>query len=87
MVQAQSHWRGMPPILLLDEVVAHLDPNRRDALFDAMMSLRLHVWMTGTQPECFSRILPHAQHLVVSHGAVKQPATCEAGALVCSPAE
>jgi hypothetical protein len=38
---------GITPLLLLDEVVAHLDPGRRAALFDELANLGAQVWMTG----------------------------------------
>ena len=41
---------GFAPILLLDEVAAHLDPARRAALFDALSQLGAQVWMTGADP-------------------------------------
>lgn len=47
--------RGQPPILLLDEVAAHLDPARRAALFDRL-SNHAQVWMTGTEPALFAAI-------------------------------
>jgi DNA replication and repair protein RecF len=47
--------RGQPPILLLDEVAAHLDPARRAALFDRL-SGHAQVWMTGTEPALFAAI-------------------------------
>ncbi len=47
--------RGMAPILLLDEVAAHLDPARRAALFDRLDG-RGQVWMTGTEPALFKPI-------------------------------
>lgn len=45
--------RGAAPLLLLDEVAAHLDPNRRAALFDRLAG-RGQVWMTGTEPALFA---------------------------------
>lgn len=42
------------PILLLDEVAAHLDPRRRAALFAALNDLGTQCWMTGTDPELFA---------------------------------
>lgn len=42
------------PILLLDEVVAHLDEKRRTALFQALLTLKMQVWMTGTDVDLFS---------------------------------
>ena len=45
--------RGMPPVLLLDEVAAHLDPDRRAALF-ARLAGAGQVWMTGTERALFA---------------------------------
>ncbi len=47
--------RAQPPILLLDEVAAHLDPDRRAALFDRLAG-QAQVWMTGTEPALFAAI-------------------------------
>ena len=47
--------RGEPPILLLDEVAAHLDPKRRAALFDRLHG-RGQVWMTATEAALFEEI-------------------------------
>ena len=41
---------GFAPVLLLDEVVAHLDPGRRTALYEALRKLGAQVWMTGADP-------------------------------------
>lgn len=48
--------RGAPPILLLDEVAAHLDENRRAALYDLLGTLGGQVWMTGTDASLFDAI-------------------------------
>lgn len=47
---------GIVPLLLLDEVVAHLDPNRRAALFDELKKLGAQVWLTGADPAAFAEI-------------------------------
>ena len=47
---------GITPLLLLDEVVAHLDPDRRIALFDELAKLGAQVWMTGADPAAFAEI-------------------------------
>jgi DNA replication and repair protein RecF len=47
---------GITPLLLLDEVVAHLDPGRRAALFDELAKLGAQVWMTGADPLAFTDI-------------------------------
>ena len=49
LVSAQ---RGAPPILLLDEVAAHLDPDRRAALFERLGETGAQVWMTVPKPRC-----------------------------------
>jgi DNA replication and repair protein RecF len=61
--------RGAPPILLLDEVAAHLDPGRRAALF-ARLEGRGQVWMTATEPGLFDDIGTGATHLSVEAGIV-----------------
>ncbi|WP_265569513.1 DNA replication/repair protein RecF [Sphingomicrobium nitratireducens] len=47
--------RGMAPILLLDEVAAHLDPGRREALYERLEG-RGQVWMTGTEAALFDGV-------------------------------
>jgi DNA replication and repair protein RecF len=48
--------RGMRPILLLDEVAAHLDPSRRKALFQRLAESGGQVWMTGTERALFAEV-------------------------------
>jgi DNA replication and repair protein RecF len=48
--------RGAPPILLLDEIAAHLDPERRMALFERLAATGAQVWMTGTEAALFDGI-------------------------------
>lgn len=57
--------RGMPPILLLDEIAAHLDPSRRAALFERLAATRAQVWMTGTEASLFDGIGPTAELVAV----------------------
>lgn len=57
---------GAPPILLLDEVAAHLDADRRAALYDEICALQAQAWMTGTGPELFAELGQRAQHLEVT---------------------
>jgi DNA replication and repair protein RecF len=61
---------GIAPILLLDEVVAHLDPGRRAALYDAVSRLGSQVWMTGADPAAFAEIAQRAQVFAVQAGQV-----------------
>ena len=62
LVSAQ---RDAPPILLLDEVAAHLDPSRRAALFGVLADTGAQVWMTGTEPELFNGLGTSAQLLPI----------------------
>ena len=52
--------RGRPGVLLLDEVAAHLDPVRREALFDRLRAGPAQVWLTGTEPAPFAAIADEA---------------------------
>jgi DNA replication and repair protein RecF len=61
---------GAPPVLLLDEVAAHLDPGRRAALFSILEDLDCQTFMTGTEPSLFSTLMGRAQFLTVAHGEV-----------------
>jgi DNA replication and repair protein RecF len=63
---------GMAPIVLLDEVVAHLDPGRRAALYAALDRLGAQVWMTGADPAAFAEIAGRAQAFEVAPGRVQR---------------
>jgi DNA replication and repair protein RecF len=65
---------GFAPLLLLDEVVAHLDPARRAALYNALAALGAQVWMTGADPVPFGDIVGRAQVLMVRNGDVEPTA-------------
>jgi DNA replication and repair protein RecF len=62
---------GFAPMLLLDEVVAHLDPRRRATLYDALADLSAQVWMTGADPAAFGDIVNRAQIFEVRPGIVE----------------
>jgi DNA replication and repair protein RecF len=62
---------GFAPLLLLDEIVAHLDPVRRAALYDALAALEAQVWMTGADPAAFGDILGRAEVFEVRSGRVE----------------
>ena len=51
--------------VLLDEVAAHLDANRRAALYDEICALGAQAWMTGTGPDLFAELGDRAQHIEV----------------------
>lgn len=55
--------QGAAPILLLDEIAAHLDAARRAALFDEIVAIGTQAWMTGTDQEAFSALGERAQML------------------------
>ncbi len=57
---------GAPPLLLLDEVAAHLDATRQAALYDEICALGAQAWMTGTGPEMFAALGARAQRLEVT---------------------
>jgi len=57
---------GAPPLLLLDEVAAHLDATRRAALYDEICALGAQAWMTGTGPELFESLGDRAQYVEVT---------------------
>jgi len=61
---------GHAPLLLLDEVVAHLDPGRRRALFEALGELGAQVWMTGADPQAFADIGADAQMVDIAPGRI-----------------
>lgn len=60
-----------PPVLLLDEVVAHLDPTRRDALRVELTTLGTQVWLTGADPALFAELADHAMVIEVDAGRLK----------------
>ena len=62
---------GHAPILLLDEVVAHLDPARRAALQGELRALGTQVWMTGADPALFAEIESGAAFVEVSAGRLQ----------------
>jgi len=62
---------GYAPVLLLDEIIAHLDPARRAALYDALAKLGAQVWMTGADPAAFTDIEARAQVFEVRPGQVR----------------
>ncbi len=63
---------GVAPILLLDEITAHLDEFRRAALFTEILRLKAQAWMTGTDETSFSALRGHARFFRVDDGAVQR---------------
>ncbi len=62
--------RGRPPLLLLDEIAAHLDEGRRRALFDALLELGVQAWLTGTDRGLFAALGEQAQFFTVSDARI-----------------
>lgn len=74
LVLAHAHLvatrNGRTPILLLDEVAAHLDEARRLALFDILDRLGCQAWVTGTDARVFAPLGSRAQHFNISSGTI-----------------
>ncbi len=67
---------GAPPILLLDEIAAHFDADRRALLFAEIEAMGVQAWMTGTEWALFDALGGQAQRFTVSetqNGSVVQP--------------
>ncbi|MGL4309467.1 MAG: DNA replication/repair protein RecF [Paracoccaceae bacterium] len=67
---AQDH--GSPPVLLLDEVAAHLDAGRRSALYDEITALGAQAFLTGTGRELFDGLGHRAQGLELFDQGLKE---------------
>jgi DNA replication and repair protein RecF len=63
---------GFSPVLLLDEIVAHLDPGRRAALYDSLGKIGAQVWMTGADPLAFADVAGRAEIFEISGGQARQ---------------
>lgn len=61
--RAKSRWQGAVPLLLLDEVVAHLDEYRRAELAEEIKTLGVQAWMTGTDAALFKDFMEFAQFI------------------------
>ena len=59
------------PVLLLDEIAAHLDEGRRRALFDEIDALHVQAWMTGTDAPAFAALEARAQFKRVGDGQIR----------------
>ncbi len=64
-------WNGYAPLLLLDEIAAHLDQRRRAAMFKAVLALGTQAWMTGTDEHLFEAIAPDAQCYRINQGSIE----------------
>ncbi len=71
----QRDRRGHVPILLLDEIAAHLDPDRRASLFEEILKLGAQAWMTGTDANLFKELGDSSQFFSVKNGTL-EPSRC-----------
>jgi DNA replication and repair protein RecF len=68
VARAQKFVGKSPPIMLLDEVIAHLDEPRRHELFAEILELGAQTWLTGTDAEVFANLADHALFFKVNAG-------------------
>jgi len=71
-VRLETLRRGQAPLLLLDEVAAHLDEDRREALFAELAGLEAQTWLTGTEAALFASLRGQAQFFAVRDGQLAQ---------------
>jgi DNA replication and repair protein RecF len=69
---AVKSWKGAAPLLLLDEVVSHLDASRRAELCELLLSLGSQCWLTGTDAVFFEALGDKAQRFTVEGGTITQ---------------
>lgn len=76
LILAQAHAvkavAGAAPVLLLDEVAAHLDSLRRAGLYEALARLGSQAWMTGTDAHLFEKLGSRSQSFLVESASLKQ---------------
>lgn len=70
--KCQILYQGFAPVLLLDEVAAHLDDGKREALLAKISELGLQAWITATNPEPFASLGGNADFLEVKNNTVIQ---------------
>jgi DNA replication and repair protein RecF len=61
---------GLAPLILLDEIAAHLDETRREGLYAEIVALGAQAWMTGTDTQLFAALGDDARFLHVENGGV-----------------
>src|SRR3546814_4910757 len=67
--------RGAAPLLLLDEVAAHLDRRRRAALFEEILALKAQAWLTGTDRDLFAELGGRARFFGIEDARVDRKRT------------
>jgi DNA replication and repair protein RecF len=61
--KARIRWKNQAPVMLLDEVVAHLDCKIRTKLFEQLLDMNLQCFLTGTDEQVFLEIKNRAQFI------------------------
>jgi DNA replication and repair protein RecF len=69
--QLLRQWRGVTPLLLLDDIASHLDAVRRDALYEWLLAAGSQFWLSGTETALFSGLQGKAQFFHVQQNGVK----------------
>ena len=64
----------MAPLLLLDEVAAHLDVGKRCVLFETLLGLGVQAWLTGTDRHLFDELGEQAQFYTVADATLRSAA-------------
>ena len=70
--RASALWHGRVPVLLLDEVAAHLDPQKRIELFEEIDHLNVQAWMSGVSCDLFNKMHDNTVFYMVEGGECKQ---------------
>lgn len=68
--KCQTLHKGFAPVLLLDEVVAHLDDVKREALLEKIRELNVQAWITSTNPDLFASLKNEAQFMEVKNNSI-----------------
>ena len=68
--KCQTIYKGFAPVLLLDEVAAHLDDEKRNTLLNKIVDLKLQAWITTTSPDLFAEIKNKSQFFEVKHNSI-----------------
>lgn len=71
--------RGAPPLLLLDEIAAHLDDDRRASLYDILLAMGGQVWLTGTDESLFRHLRGRGTFFHIEHSSLNHQTAKEAG--------
>ena len=70
--RCQTLHKGFAPVLLLDEVAAHLDDVKREALLEKIRDLGVQAWITATNPELFDSLHGNALFFEVKNNTINR---------------